>query len=219
MGVRTLVLAFDIESAGVFRDVIGLGMCVMDDQLRVYEKRFWPAYFPNATQFEPRCQREFWVHHPKVLEHLTYRGSASPEQCRQEMIAEFWDLRKRWETYAAAQGYGFQLVCDNAVFDAAELNKLAERHLPDAMPMPYMASTRAYGNLFETFNMERGLLMAVDPLFRNEWGLSHHIATLYVLPPPPVQADHCPENDAHEIAYDMHMLNGIQEGRYLRRTL
>lgn len=210
---KTLVLAFDIESAGANHDVIGLGICVLDDQLTVHDKRLWPAYFPGVTQFEPRCKQEFWNDHTDVLERLVYQGTGSPEHCRAKMITEFWETRQHWETYATEQGYCFQLACDSSVFDAAELNKLAERHLPNTKPMPYNTFDK-YCNLYETFNMQRGFLMAVDPTFTEEYDLNTRIKELFNLPHPAVQANHCPENDAYVIAYDLHMLNGIREGRY-----
>lgn len=215
---KTLVFAFDIESAGAFKDLIALGICVMDDHLTVYAKHCWPAYFPGLTEFEPRCQKEFWDHHPDVLELLTYGGPVDPDQCRYDLIHGFWTQLAKWETYAQEFGYQFLLVCDNAVFDAAELNRLTELHMPHRLPMPYMASApSAYGSLYETRNIQRGLLMAVDPAFRPEWGFAKRLNELYDLPLPAAKADHLPHNDAHVIAHEMQMLIGIQAGIYHRR--
>lgn len=226
-----IVLAFDIERAGATAeyDTIAIGASVVDENLKELDRLFLPGYIKNVTKFEPRCWDEFWSKNLDQLELIKYERSEcgselersecgeDNEAVQKEMIENFQEFRAKWELRAKASGAKFQIVSDNNVFDGGFINNMIFKHLPGTLPLPYTASfPQEYSSFFETHSQQKGLLTAVDPEFKSDWGLSKRISELYNVPECTVVHDHHPCNDAYTIAYEQHVLNGIRDGRYKR---
>lgn len=108
-------------------------------------------------------------------------------------------------------------MTDNNVFDGGLVNELIKKYL-DVEPIPYSASEpQEYKPFWETFSQQKGLLAAVDPSFKSDWGLTDRIFQLYDVQKPSVNHDHNPVNDAYTIAYDQQVLFGIRDGRIRKR--
>jgi len=133
------------------------------------------------------------------------------------MIQEFQSFRARWEKYAKDKQINFLLVSDNNIFDGGFINELIFKHLPTTLPIPYSASTGNYEAFFETHSVQKGFLMAVDPSYQDNWGLSNRISELFDIPEPDKKHDHNPANDAFSIAFEQQVLFAIQEGSIKRR--
>lgn len=217
---QTLVLAFDIERSGgrSEHDTIAIGASVVDQDLKELDSLFLPGYFkadhPTPSIFEQRCWEEFWSKNTEILDTLKYEGSLDKYSRSLEMIQEFQAFRARWETLAKDKGYKLELVSDNNVYDGGFINEMINNFLTRELPIPYSASNpQKYKSFWETHSEQRGLLMAVDPSFKEDFGLSKRIGELYELPEMTKSHDHNPANDAYTIAYDQQVLLGIRDGR------
>jgi len=206
MSKSQLVLAFDIERSGGtdLYDTIALGACVMNDKFEELDRYFYKCYIPTKTVFEKRCYDQFWSKHQDTLTSLEYKGDASKETLEHEMIKEFHDFRKKYETYAEDNGYEFYLVTDNNVYDGGFVNDLIFKYMPHTLPIPYTAKKQEYETFFETHSIEKGILLANG--ISKDWGLFDEIKNLYNVPKCKCFHDHNPANDAYTIAYEMHTL-------------
>lgn len=218
MTTETLVLAFDIERSGGTseHDTLAIGASVVDSELRELDHLFLPAYFPGETRFESRCYREFWSKNLDILAQLQYKGPKSREEREAEMIIEFMQFRNKWEQHCEQHGKKLELVTDNNVYDGGFINLLIYKHLPSQLPIPY-STTGKYSPFFETHSQQRGLLLALDPNFKSDWGLSARLEQLFALPSPSEKHDHLPHHDACTIAFEQQILHGIRAGKYQRR--
>lgn len=217
------VLAFDIETTGSRPDngdIIAIGACVMNSQFEKLSGLFLKGYFPAETVFEKRCKEEFWDKNIATLKHLTYDGPLGREERKKEMICEFQGFRSFWEKKADSEGIKFALCSDNNVFDGGFINDYIWTYTSTnlCLPIPYRASDQKYAPFWETHAQQRGLLMAADPEFKGDWGLTKRIAELYEVPECPVLHDHDPSNDAYTIAFEQQVLLGIRDGRIKRRA-
>ena len=137
---------------------------------------FLPGYKENETKFEKRCWNEFWSKRQDILNSLTYLGPCNRFDRELEMIEEFQEFRKKWETYAEKNELNFELVADNNVYDGGFINELIYDHLnqnedtdTNTFPIPYNTSGK-YKPFWETRSEQRGLLIAVAPKFKEDWG-------------------------------------------------
>lgn len=215
----TIVLAVDIERAGATNkyDTIGIGASVINENLEELDSLFIGGYKPEVTKFEPRCWEQFWSKNEKQLKILEYNGEKKYDERQKEMIQQFQQFRREWETYAREKSLNYYFVSNNKVFDGGFINMLIFDYCPQDMPIPYAASDAKYSTFFETHSVMKGLLMAVDPEYKLEWGFFSRICELYDFPKAKKQHDHHPANDAYTIAYEFQILRGIQEGRYHRK--
>ena len=205
-----LVLAFDIEHTG--KEVIAIGASVVDSNFKQLDSFFMGIYDPEYTSFSDRCYNSFWKDKTDILEILTYKGSTKPiRQLREfELIEAFQAFRSKWSNAV--------LVTDNNVFDGGLVNELIKTYLPTKEPIPYSASEpQEYCAFWETFSQQKGLLYAIDPSFKSNWGLTDKIFELYDVEKPTIEHDHNPANDAYTIAYDQQVLFGIRDGRIKRK--
>jgi len=216
---NTLVLAFDIERSGgrAEHETIGIGASVVDSDFKELEYIFLPGYFPKThltpTVFEQRCWNEFWSKQGETLNILEYKGPLGKTERQREMIEHFQQFRANWEKYAVENKCTLELVADNNVYDGGFLNELICQHT-SGLPIPYTASRpQKYKSFWETHSEQRGLLMGVDPSFKNNWGLGKRINELYDVPEMRKNHDHNPANDAYTIAFEQQVLLGIRDGR------
>lgn len=214
---KTLTLAFDIERSGGTDkyDTIGIGASVVDNRFAELDNLFLPGYIPGETVFETRCWEEFWSKNRDILSKLEYTGPKNKKGRELEMIQEFQDFRRRWEDYAVENECKLETVSDNNVFDGGFINQLIFDNLPDTMPLPYDSKGK-YKPYWETHSVQRGLLMAVDPEFKNDWGFTERIMELYKVPKMRRNHDHLPNNDAYTIAFENQIILGIRDG-YIKR--
>lgn len=216
------VLAFDIEATGSRSDngdIIAIGASVVDSAFNELGTMFVKGYFPGETVFEERCKKEFWNDHPDKLISFTYEGTLDRRSKQWDMILQFQAFREKWEKKAVHEGKKLELCSDNNVFDGGFINEYITKYTgpTEYLPIPYTASTKKYAPFWETHAQQRGLLMAVDPDFKEDWGLSKRIAELYDVPKCPVSHDHNPANDARTIAHEQQVLLAIRDGRIKRR--
>lgn len=215
---NTVVLAFDIERSGATAkyDTIAIGGSVLDWTFKELESLSLLGYIPKETVFEPRCWEEFWVKRQDALDALIYKGDKKKKAREKEMIREFQAFRRKWETKTRKGHCELELVTDNNVYDGGFINNMLFEHT-DSLPIPY-SSDGQYSPFWETHSQQRGLLMAVDPSFKQNWGLSERILELYDVPVAMKKAhDHNPANDAYTIAFDQQVLLHIRDGQIKRR--
>jgi hypothetical protein len=216
-------LAVDIERSGAkdIHDTMAIGAAVRNLRCEEVGRYTGKAYVPGECTFEARCKEEFWDKHPKALKAVTFDHTLPLSKKDREyiMIFGFHKFRIEWETRAASEGAKLDLVSDNASYDFAFINKLYFEYLPDAMPIPYTASTQKYRRPWDTHCMQRGFLMAVDPEFlqTHGWGFTKRIEELYDVPDDGVRHDHDPANDASTIAREHAVMLGIMCGTIKRR--
>jgi len=217
--MNTIVLAFDIERSGggLQHDTIAIGASVIDHEFKELDSLFLPGY-TEETKFEQRCMDEFWSNNKEVLETLRYSGPSSYSERQKEMIMEFQTFRKKWEEYAHTNNLNIELVSDNNVFDGGFINKLIGDYTGD-MLLPYSASTRKFKPFWETHSQQRGLLMAIDPNYKKNWGYNKRICEIYEVSKPNRRHDHNPANDAYTIGYEQQVLLNIQSGRIRMRKM
>lgn len=216
------VLAFDIEATGSRSDngdIIAIGASVVDSAFNEWGNLNVRGYIPGETIFEERCKIEFWDKHPEKLKSFIYEGELTRRERQADMIRQFQGFRFHCEKAAAHEGKKLELCSDNNVFDGGFINEYITKYTrPDEyLPIPYNASEKKYKPFWETHAQQRGLLMAVDPDFKGDWGLSKRIAELYDVPECPVSHDHDPANDARTIAHEQQVLLAIRDGRIKRR--
>lgn len=216
--MANIVLAFDIERSGATfeYDTIGMGAVVMNSNLEELDRYYSNCYFPKETKFEQRCYDQFWIKNMDSLKSLIYYGTKTKSQREKEMIVGFQNFRLKWEKFAEENKLNFYLVCDNNVYDGGFVNYLVNKYTDD-LPIPYSASKQEYETFFETTSMQKGFLLAHG--INLDWGLSNKIKELYDTPECIKFHDHNPANDAHTIAFDMHMLLNIYNGVYKKRIL
>ena len=136
------------------------------------------------------------------------------------MIQTFQNFREEWELRAKSFNKKLEIVSDNKIFDGEFINNLIYTYLPTELP--FNAHTRPeakyqdYNSFWETHSEQRGLLMAVDPNFNSDWGLTKRLNELYYIPSPLKLHSHMPDNDAYHIAWEQQVLLGIKSG-YPRR--
>ncbi len=221
----TFVLAFDIERSGSGKDnhTIGIGMSVVDSNLKELDRLFLPGYVEKDVVFEERCVKQFWSKHPSKLEVLRYNGPLNFKERQREMIVSFQNFRRKWERKAKETRTSLQLVSDNNVYDGGFINEMIFEYTDD-FPIPYTASsTRTkpneadYEAFHETHSIQRGLLFSVDKKYMSEWSHGKRISELYDLPQFEKVHDHNPANDAYSIACDMQVLFGIRDGVIILR--
>ena len=133
------------------------------------------------------------------------------------MITEFQNFRKKWERIAEKNEWDYVIVSDNCVFDGGFINDMIFEYLPGVSPLPYSADKQEYNDFIDNHNCQRGLLMNVDPSYKNWWGFSNRIAELYDVPKSEKKHDHNPANDAYTIAFEQQVLFAIRDGRIKRK--
>lgn len=221
--METLALAFDIERTGttcVNGDTIAIGACVVDEKFRVLDKFLTLGYNPRDpdAKMEPLRWTSFWVKNQDTLAKLECDDSLPKAQRQERMIRDFHNFRKKWEIKCAKTNRKLALCSDNNVFDGGFINAMMAQYLPDQHPIPFSAvEPQEYAPFWETHAMQRGLLMTVDPLFDSDWGVWDRIQEIYDVPAQGVVADHMPDNDAHDIAFQFQVLRAIQRGVIGRR--
>lgn len=223
--MRTIVLGFDIErsGAGFEHDTIAIGASVVDQDFKELDSLLLLGY-TDDTKFEQRCMDEFWSNHKDVLEKLRYTGNLTHNERQKEMIQEFQEFRKKWETYATENNCVLELVSDNNVYDGGFINRMISDYTGD-MLIPYTASTKKYRPFWETHSEQRGLLMVADPSYDNNWGFSKRIREIYEIPQTTKEHDHMPNNDAYVIAHEQQAMLNIRVGnvrlrkRYASRNI
>jgi len=213
-----IALAFDIERSGGTdkHDTIAIGASVVDQNFNQLDSLFLPGYIPNETIFEQRTWDEFWSKHTDILNNLIYTGSKNKKEREFEMISSFQKFRNKWEKYCSDNEFTLELTSDNNIFDGGFINQLIFNHLPNELPIPYNTQQK-YKPFWETHSEQRGLLMAVDPSFKNNWGYSKRINELFNVPKMLLEHDHNPANDAYTIAFEHQVLLGIRDGRIKRK--
>lgn len=212
---KCVVLAFDIEKAGGRSEhpVIGIGISVVDENLKELDSLLLKGYFLKETKFEKRCWDEFWTKNLDNLDCLVYDGTLNFEARQKEMIEEFQSFRKKWETKCEELGVELLLVTDNNVYDGGFINLMICKHLDEIMPIPYSANEKQkYNTFFETHSQQKGFLMAMDPGVKRNWGLHKRITEIYDTPSIERDHDHNPSNDAYVIACEQQILFGISNG-------
>ena len=207
----SLIFAFDIERSGATTayDTIAIGACVMDSNFNELDRYFCNCYFTKETVFENRCYEQFWSKNLDMLKTFIYYGPNTKKQREKEMIVDFQEFRKKWETFADENKLNFYLVSDNNVYDGGFVNDLICKYTKD-LPIPYTASKQEYESFFETHSMQKGLLLSHG--LNVDWGMSDKIKSLYDVPEYKKFHDHNPANDAYTIAFDMLVLFKIASG-------
>lgn len=215
-----IVLAFDIERSGprLEHDTIAIGASVLDWTFKELDRLCLLGYFPEPdslgvkTVFYPQTWEEFWSKHQDVLEALIYTGPKTKKEREKEMIQEVQAFRKKWELKAEENNLKLEVCTDNNVFDGGFINCLLFEHTRQ-LPLPYN-TLGEYKPFWETHSEQRGLLMAVDPEFKQDWGYSQRIMELYDVPARMEKLhDHNPANDAYTIAFDQQVLLHIRDGK------
>lgn len=175
------------------------------------------GYILGVTVFEEKCWKEFWSKNQEVLSKLEYKGDKNKKKREKEMIEEFQAFRHKWEKYCDENNIKLEIVSDNNIFDGGFINKLIFDNCgADIMPLPY-STTGKYKPFWETHSVIRGLLIAIDPDFKDDWGFSNRIAKIYDIPEMEKQHDHLPDNDAYTIAFENQVLLGIRDGTIRKR--
>lgn len=217
----TYTLAFDIERAGATDqyDTIGIGCSVVDNNFNELDSLFLAGYFPKETKFETRCWDQFWSKNQETLKLLEYTGGLNYQQRQSEMTLLFQEFRKKWERIAKEEGHDLNLVSDNNVYDGGFMNLMINKYIPDVLPIPYTATTQEYESFFETTSELKGLLSAVNPNFKGEWGLLKKVGELYDLPVSKKQHNHNPADDAYTVAFEHQIVLGIRDGKIKRKHL
>ena len=210
-------IGIDIERSGARKcdETIAIGATVVDEDLNIVDSISLLGYFPNKTQFEKRCWDEFWSKHQDILSYLVYTGELTKEQNQKRMINELMEFRKKWDIASRNGECNIVLVSDNKVYDGGFINEMIFEHT-DSLPIPYDTLGK-YRKFWETHSMQRGLLMAIDPAGKQDWGLSERIEKLFDIPPSKIPHDHTPANDAYNIAREYQILKGIESGKYKKR--
>ncbi len=219
--IKRIVLAFDIERSGATdqNTTIGIGASVVDDQFNELDSLFLPGYLPKQVIFEKRCWDEFWSKHPEQLELLECKDEEiSLYELQHEMITAFQAFRIQWEIYAKENNIEYVIASDNCVYDGGFINEMIFKCLPGDSPLPYSASTQEYSDFIDTHNCQRGLLMIIDPSYKDWWGFSDRIEELFQTPPKRKEHDHNPANDAYTIAFDQQVLFAIRDGMIKRKS-
>lgn len=233
----TVVMAVDTETSGgrIEHDILAIGASVVDENLQKIDSLFLPCYFgKKKTNWELRCWDEFWNHHKDILKQLKYKGSLKKEERYKEVIELLQAFRAEWEIKAQDFNFNLEFVSDNNIFDGGVVNRLINKYVPDTLPLPYSSHSFAkiesddfddtaginsyeqlYKPFWETHAEQRGLLMAIDPTFKGNWGLSARIEELYDIPANnDALHDHKPDNDAYVIAREQQILLGIRDGKF-----
>ncbi len=216
------VLAFDIERSGPTEkyDTIAIGATVLNSDFRVLGELMETAYSKEETIFDKRCYDEFWSKHISILNQLENTTKLSHAEKQKNMITNFVNFVKAWETEARKQNILLYRVCDNSSFDVHFINILISKYIEGILPFPYELSTNKYGHVWETHSMMKGALLILDPKngrYKNS-GFSKMLSKKFpFLPPCVVQHDHLPNHDAHKIAHDflclLHMSNTFLHGQ------
>lgn len=221
---NTIVLAFDIERSGsrVDNETIAIGASVVNSDLKELESLFLTGFFTpdhrTPTIFEKRCWEEFWSKYPDSLKILEYKGDLGKVERQREMCEIFQMFRERWEIYAYDNKVNLEIVADNNVYDGGFINDMICKHTSD-LPIPFTASSpQKYRSFWETHSEQRGLLMAVDPSFKKNWGFGERIRELYNVPVMIRSHDHNPANDSYTIAFEQQVLLGVRDGRIRKRV-
>lgn len=226
---KHLVLAFDIERSGGRRcdHIIGIGASVVDENGEELDSFCARGPFPQHNTFEPRCWDEFWS---KEEEKLTELKTASAYEFMVSTVrswgkfavGRFQTFRATWEKKARSNGWKLELVSDNNVYDGGFVNMAIES---DILGIPYTASeidgSQQYASFWETHSEQRGLLMAIDPEFKeNSSGHSQRIEELFDCSSLPEKYDHDdnPAHNAYSIAREQQILLGIRDGRIRRKA-
>ena len=227
MAKETLVLAFDIERSGPFakNDTIAIGAIVMTSSMEELDRFSYNCYFPSECLMDTIYWETFWIHRISTLNSLKYTGVLAKNDAEYEMIKQFQDFRRNWELYASENNVELALTTDNPIYDGGFINQLIFKYLPTEDPIPYSASgDHKWRQLWNTDDQQRGLLSFIDPVFRDQFGLSNKIINMFQcvngnkLPPMKITHDHDPVNDAYTIAYDQQLLFGIRDGKYVLRS-
>lgn len=222
------VLAVDIETSGSRPEhsVLAIGAAVLDDQFTTIDTFLYRGYVPDRTKFDARCLRESWSQPEQqaTLKQLVYRGQVPiervpvpPDEVPSDMINRFRQFMGLMEMEAQKAGAKLEVVTDNAGFDLRLLSREIYKYIPDDEGMQFTVTTKKFRPTFETWSQQRGLLMAVDPSFQSDYGLTERIDALYDVPKRAVVHDHLPHHGAYSIAFDQQVLHGIQRGTILRR--
>lgn len=215
-----LILAFDIEKAGqrASDPILALGAIVMDQNFNEIDSLFLPCYFPNDTKFDQKCWDEFWSTKSDLLNKIKYEGPMTQHDRIRDVIKSFQEFRARWETFALRNNIDYYFVSDTNVNDAEAINQAIHNYFPDDMPIPFSASKKEYSDFINVSDFQRGFLMAIDPNFNGQWGMTQRIIDLFEVPPRARKVDHNPVNDAYGIAYDFNVLLGIKNKRIVPKN-
>lgn len=130
------------------------------------------------------------------------------------MIEIFQDFRRLLEDKAELAGARLVLATDNNTGDCGAINVLIAKYTKD-QPIPFSCKG-VYSPCWETHSEQRGLLMAVDPTFKSDWGLTNRIRELYDVPKGAKDHSHNPADDAYTIAFDQQVLYLIRDGKIKR---
>jgi len=215
-----IVLAFDIERSGprLEHDTIAIGACVLDWTFKELDRLCLLGYFPKPdacgqqTEFDPKTWEEFWSKHQDTLTALTYTGTKTKKAREEEIVEQVQAFRRKWELNAEKNNLKLEVCTDNNVFDGGFINCLLFEYSKQ-LPFPY-STQGEYRPFWETHSQQRGLLMAVDPGFKQDWGYSQRINELYDIPAVMEKPhDHNPANDAYTIAFDQQVLLHIRDGQ------
>lgn len=201
-----ILFGIDIEGSGMFEScsVIAIGCCVMHGGKKV-DALLATGYTPDV-QFEPRCRVEFWDSRPNHLLRFTApAGITTTRDAQKYMISAFQAFRAKWELRADELGVDIQYVSDNPAYDIGQLNILIAGHCAGVpgvkghqqLPMPYRASSMAYGRVWDSDSLAKGALAALNyanAVDCNAWGPDTKLLAHFGIPSPEVT--HMPEEDA-----------------------
>lgn len=215
--MATWVLAFDVEKSGELENhhVIGIGASVVDQNLVELDKLFLPGHVEGKTNFDPKCTKEFWSKYPDQLKELEYKGDLTFEDRQGEMIKLFQAFRCKWEDEAEKCNATLVLVSDNKAGDTEAINRLINKYT-DYQPLP-CDTKGVYGAYWETYSMQKGFIMAINPAYKYDWGFTKYISKRYDVPPKAKEYNHNHANDAYNIAFDQQVLYLIRDGRIKKR--
>jgi hypothetical protein len=237
MKKKLIVLAFDIEATGQnlgkkgVGQVIALGMCVLDDNLKKIDGCTIGAYrkkmTSNQDQFEKRCWDEFWSKNEDLLEMFRFDPKIPMKVRRRQLVDTFQTFRRKWELFAIEKGFDYEIVSDNTIYDGEKMNQLISTETEDIV-LPYSASRYAtqddpnllqrYNEFTDTTSMKKGFLIGYNYGKKNKivW---KDIEKEFDIPPAEFEHDHMPENDAYTIARDRQIINGIDIGKFKKLTI
>ena len=237
--ITRYILAFDIETLGPFskNDIIGIGVCVISyPELKTIEKKLFRLYFPNLSNADEKCMKEFWFDKEHILEILQYRTKnisnsnesilidIKEEKMRgtviKTIVQEFIEYIKNWEMRSLKETYKkIKIVTDCTEFDVSRLNELINEHTK-YKPFPYSFLSGEFNPIDNVSSMQKQLVaFDINPgLIDTDWGLSHIINTEYTVPKfdDDEEEEHVPTHDALNIARDYGIIWLINERKIIR---
>jgi hypothetical protein len=223
-----LVLAFDIEGIGQYKDnaIIEIGVCVVApypslikvDSYSYSEFRSEPAY-KDYFIFEDRCKIDFWDKNKDILDAIEKNTNKAidVEESRRRMIDGFVSIVEKWEALSNKYSIPLFRTTDNKVYDPAKLNLMIEQYLPGKPTFPYTFLTGKWASLPETHSIQLGILLAhfgKEFIYKSS-GLTRAIENRFNVKYPEeivISHDHRSVNDAYTIARELCVCFAIAEG-------